>query len=162
MNIANNIEHWMLIDGFHNYEISSFGRVRNNETNRILKGQQCKQYRAIKLFNDGKGRILYIHRLVAFSFCEKQDNYNVVDHIDRNPLNNHYKNLRWVNMSLNSKNKKTQVDNTSGHKGISYNKRDDVWQVSWYVDLKKKQKAFKDKDEAITFRLEMEKLNNYL
>jgi len=41
MNIANNIEHWALIDGYDNYEVSSFGRVRNNNTNKIMPGFKC-------------------------------------------------------------------------------------------------------------------------
>ena len=35
--IADNIENWLLIDGYDNYEVSSFGRVRNNRSSRILK-----------------------------------------------------------------------------------------------------------------------------
>ena len=36
MNIAMNIEHWALIDGYDNYEVSPHGFVRNNKTSRIL------------------------------------------------------------------------------------------------------------------------------
>ena len=35
MNI--NIEQWRLVDGYDNYEISSFGRVRNSTTSKIMK-----------------------------------------------------------------------------------------------------------------------------
>ena len=34
--VADHIEAWMLADGYHNYEVSSFGRVRNNRSGRIL------------------------------------------------------------------------------------------------------------------------------
>ena len=32
-----NIEQWRLINDYDNYEVSSHGRVRNNNTGRILK-----------------------------------------------------------------------------------------------------------------------------
>lgn len=32
-----NIEQWLLIDTYENYQVSSFGRVRNSQTGRLLK-----------------------------------------------------------------------------------------------------------------------------
>ena len=37
-NLDSNREQWASIDGYRNYEVSWFGRVRNIDTNRILKG----------------------------------------------------------------------------------------------------------------------------
>lgn len=74
MQISNNIEHWMLIDGYSNYEISSFGRVRNNQTNRILKGYLNKGYHSILLSNNCETKNFQIHRLVAFAFVIKEMN----------------------------------------------------------------------------------------
>ena len=34
---ARNSEHWLSIDGYSNYEVSWYGRVRNATTDRIMK-----------------------------------------------------------------------------------------------------------------------------
>ena len=47
-----------------------------------------------------------IHRLVANAFVKnpRPDIFDMVDHIDGNPSNNHYTNLRWVDSELNAAN----------------------------------------------------------
>lgn len=159
MNIASNIEHWALIDGYDNYEISSFGRVRNNKTNRILKFQyRCNDYRLVRL----NKKTLSVHRLVADAFCEKKDNYNLVDHIDKNPSNNHFSNLRWVDYSINGRNRTIQKSNISGYQGVYFCKTKNRWVADWRDDIKRNHKYFKEKDDAINHRKEMEKLHGYI
>ena len=62
-------------------------------------------------------------------FIENDDLQNKleVDHIDRNPLNNHINNLRWVSRSENCKNR-----NTNGYK---YEFVDDIDEDSILVDV---------------------------
>lgn len=38
------IEIWKPIEGYPNYEVSSFGNVRNIKTNSFLKSQNCNGY----------------------------------------------------------------------------------------------------------------------
>lgn len=59
-----------------------------------------------KVFVPGKGEAT-VHRLVCYAFkqWDKWDHNLVVDHIDRNKLNNHYKNLRLVSQSVNMLNR---------------------------------------------------------
>jgi len=119
--MAQNIEQWMLIDGYDNYEVSSFGRVRNNVSNRILKqGLRPDQYCQVILNLKSKSQTHKVHRLVAFAFCDKQNGRDVVDHIDRNPQNNHISNLRWVTAVENHHNRKKSKNNTSGKQGVSH------------------------------------------
>jgi hypothetical protein len=162
MNIASNIEHWALIDGYDNYEISSFGRVRNNQTSRILKGSICKGYIGVNLSKKQIINRYPIHRLVAFAFCENNNNYNIVDHIDRNPLNNHFKNLRWCTISINNKNKNIQNNNTSGGRGVQYRKDRNCWIAICVNDGKRTTKNFDNKDDAIKYRQEWEQQNGYI
>ena len=49
------------------------------------------------------------------------------DHINRNKLDNRKDNLRIVTRSENSLNKDLQKNNTSGYKGISWNKKEKKW-----------------------------------
>ena len=169
MNIAMNIEHWALIDGYDNYEISSFGRVRNNKTSRIMKLNIDKDgYRVIGLCNDNKQKYQKVHRLVAFAFLEKNDEDTEVDHMDHNKANNMLNNLRWVSRSGNQRNASKRKDNSSGHQGISYHKHGNYWYASWYEE-KQKQKAFsvkkygdQAKQMAIDYRKQMAEKNGYL
>jgi len=59
------IERWKQIDGY-NYNVSTFGRVRNNKTNRILKpGIEGSGYYCVNLFKDNKPKNFKIHILVG-------------------------------------------------------------------------------------------------
>jgi hypothetical protein len=59
-------------------------------------------YKRVKLWQKGKSKNFFVHRLFAEYFVDNPNNYDSVDHIDRNILNNNYKNLRWMTHSANS------------------------------------------------------------
>jgi hypothetical protein len=52
-----------------------------------------------------------------------------IDHIDRDPMNNRINNLRACSPNENRQNVGPQKRNTSGYKGVSWNKRDNLWQA---------------------------------
>jgi hypothetical protein len=52
---------------------------------------------------------------------------SVIDHRDRDGLNNQRDNLRVANQSRNIANSKRRVDNTSGYKGVHLDKRTGRW-----------------------------------
>ena len=99
----------MEIQGFPNYLIYEDGRVYNKKYNNDLKHIINTQgYAYISLYvSKGKKKVLKIHRLVASHYCinENPEKYHQVDHIDRDKLNNHFSNLRWVNQSINNSNR---------------------------------------------------------
>jgi hypothetical protein len=60
----------------------------------------------------------------------------VLDHIDCNALNNRWQNLREASPSLSNCNRKLQKNNSSGIKGVTWNKADERWKASISVESK--------------------------
>lgn len=59
----------------------------------------------------------YVHKLVAKAFIPNPNNKPEVDHIDTNPFNNNYLNLKWVTKSENMNNKLTLMHISNAVKG---------------------------------------------
>ena len=90
-------ELWKKVNDFPNYEISNYGKVRNSKTSKelsLLKGKN--NYLSVCLYYKGKGKRLYVHRLVAIAFLENPEGKPQVDHIDTNRTNNKVDNLQMV------------------------------------------------------------------
>lgn len=92
------------------YQVSNFGRVRsldhyasNGKVDILYKGKIRKTkimpngYEAVTI----NGKNIYIHRLVATTFLDNQDNLPQVNHKDENKLNNHVDNLEWCTQKYN-------------------------------------------------------------
>lgn len=110
-------EIWKDIKGYEGlYQISNLGRVKKLQRTIITKNNRklsykemilkptlnSKGYCRVELIDiTGNRKRCFVHRLVAFEFCDKQDNCNVVNHKDCNPLNNNYQNLEWVTQKEN-------------------------------------------------------------
>lgn len=77
-----------------------------------------------------KGRVkLYLHRVVLSVSNPAVD----VDHRDRNGLNCQKLNLRMCDRSHNLGNAKIRSDNTSGFKGVTWDKREGKWMAQIQV-----------------------------
>lgn len=100
------IEIWKKITGYKKtYEVSNFGRIKNIKKNIILKPQINNHgYCMIALYKNKKFKNYRVHRLVAQAFIPNYDKKPVIDHIDGNKQNNHFKNLRWCTREENNNN----------------------------------------------------------
>lgn len=89
-----------------NYSVDELGNIYNDKFNRIMEGTTARnEYRSVQFSIEGKVKTFMVHRLVAEAFLPNPKNYPIVDHIDRNKMNNNIKNLRWVTIEENNNNK---------------------------------------------------------
>ena len=95
------MERWSSIPNTH-YSISSEGRVRNDETNKIKSMDATSDgYHKVDLYSNGKRTSVRVHRLVAEAFIPNPNELPQINHIDGNKENNNINNLEWVNNSQN-------------------------------------------------------------
>lgn len=134
------IERWEKIEGYDNYSVSTFGKVRNDKTKKILKKliDSSTGYYIVRLCKDGKAKTSRIHKLVAKAFFKNPQNKECVDHIDRNKLNNHFLNLRFATNSENGMNRSKQKNNTSGYIGVVFDKKNNKYTAQYKLNGKMK------------------------
>ena len=77
-----------------------------------------------------------------------------VDHIDRNKKNNKIENLRPATKSQNAINSKTRSSNTSGFRGVYWNKKRFKWHARIRVDYRTKHLGYFDSLEEASQKYE--------
>ena len=131
------IECWRKIEDFDNYSVSSFGRIRNDITKRILKpGTNKGGYYYVILYQNNKKKMFLVSRLVAIYFITNPMNKKCVDHIDHDRKNNRIFNLRYATYQENNQNKSIQKSNTSGYVGVSFHKTKQKYQTRYSLNGK--------------------------
>jgi hypothetical protein len=99
-------ELWQVIDMFATYSVSNLGRVRNDQTGRVLRqSDNGRGYNRVMLYNQGRGTNCLVHRLVVQQFIGLIPEGFECDHIDRNRTNNAVSNLHIVSSSENQRNR---------------------------------------------------------
>ena len=104
---------WKPIDEHENYEVSSFGKVRNTKTGRILKSYNRGGYYCVGLSKNAKISTFNVHRLVAKTFIPNSENKQQVNHKDKNSLNNNLINLEWATNKENCIHRSNGVKQTT-------------------------------------------------
>ena len=142
--------------------------IDNDDVEKISKYKwyinKPQNARTLYVASDKVGKL---HRFIL----NVTDKTILIDHINRNGLNNKKNNLRKVNNSINKKNMKVRVNNKFGVNGISFDKSKNVFRVI-YTDLnyKRHDKNFNINkygsfelalEAAKIFRKKKEKENGY-
>ena len=83
------------------YSVCRNGLVLNRSTGKWLTPQQHKNgYLYVVLYQEGKRKNVYLHRLVAEHFVTNPKNLDVVYHLDGDMWNNRVNNIGWRSKSL--------------------------------------------------------------
>lgn len=99
---------------------------------------------------------------IVFAIANKRWPASGIDHIDGDPENNRHCNLREASQSMNGRNCKLSLNNTSGAKGVSFDKKAKMWRAYATVNRKRKNLgSFKDKESAISARVSFERDNMF-
>jgi hypothetical protein len=118
-------------------------------------------YRNVYAVRNVNKKNIYLHSLILNS--DKP-----IDHINGNGLDNRKSNLRLITVQQNSANSKIRIDNSSGFKGVTWNKNANKWQaqirnkykriyIGLYNTPKEAAKAYNDK--AVDLHGEYARLN---
>ena len=112
------------------YQVSNYGKIYNILDCCFCKLSLCGEpkYHYVTLTHKDVRKTLRVHRIEAMSFIENPDNLPIVDHIDRDRLNNFVGNLRWVTKSKNiinsdwydnKGNNSTRIQDRVNYKGVN-------------------------------------------
>jgi len=136
------MEEFRVIKGYEGlYEISNFGAVKSFKYNKIdgciLKSSiNSSGYYCVNLYKDNIRKTLKLHRLMGQAFIENPNEFEYIDHINQNKLDNRLENLRWINNSGNIRNVTKRNNNKSGYRGVSWVKNRKRWRARINIDGK--------------------------
>lgn len=98
-------EEWRPIQNYPNYIISSYGRIMNIHSKRLLKQyvDNAGGYYCVSLWKNNQGKTMRVHPLVYSHFYNdfNLDGY-VINHKDGNKLNNNKNNLEKISYQDNN------------------------------------------------------------
>ena len=126
------MEIFKIIQGYTNYEISNYGRVKSTKNSKIKFLKQSinnSGYYDCQLCENAIVKHHRVHRLVAEHFIDKPGDNYIVNHKDGNKLNNNVVNLEWVTYSENHQHAlKNNLRKTGGD--LSFSKPIDQYDLS--------------------------------
>jgi len=92
------------IQGYENYFATKEGKIFSSKNKAIkeLLYENVAGYLRVKLYKNGKGTKVLVHRIIALCYLQKQDiSKKIINHKDGNKQNNNVNNLEWCDYSEN-------------------------------------------------------------
>lgn len=111
----------------------SLGRMTSIKKGSRAGGLHPLGYRKMRV--DG---VIYMEHRIIWKMFNKHFEIGTIDHINNKTDDNRIENMRLATVSENNQNARMRKDNTSGVKGVSWNKRDKVYAVAISVNGKRK------------------------
>lgn len=96
------------------YKDGSLIRKTSNNQHKHVGWKNSSGYLQTEINN----KCYMVHRIIYEMHFGKLEDYEQIDHIDRNPLNNKIENLRKCIQNQNQINSKIPKNNTTGYKGV--------------------------------------------
>lgn len=167
-----NYDQAVFVEGYDNYLLFANGKILNCDSDKWINGTKRKDgYIEVCLYKDKKRKSFLLHQLIANAFIPNPENKKFIDHINHQKDNNRIENLRWCSSSANNKNQSLSSVNSSGFRGVSYDKTNNRWCAQWRDTItgKPKYKSFAIKKygaedalkNAVNWRYQMEQDNDY-
>jgi hypothetical protein len=104
-------------------------------------------YKTIRFIKNGKKYSLRVNRL--FFYWHNGYLPDIVDHTDRNSLNNNIENLRELTNSQNLRNSEKRRKGSSIYKGVSWSKKAKKWVAYFFINNKLNHLGvFENEDDA--------------
>ena len=139
-------------------EIILYDRQGNEKCRAIIDLDDIEKIKNYKWSLKGNGYIATGHNgLLLHKLITNTNKDEIVDHINRNKLDNRKCNLRICTYSQNQMNKCVQSNNKSGYTGVRWDKRAKKWKVQITVNKKQLHLGYyNDIEEAIKVRKKAE------
>jgi len=99
------MEDFTPIKDYETYGINKVGKVKCFRTGNLLPQYDSGGYKKLNIRNPDGYKCFLVHRLVAITFIDNPNNFEEVDHIDRDKSNNNIENLRWADDYIQNNNK---------------------------------------------------------
>lgn len=110
---------------YYNSDTGNFTRIKGRRINVEVGALNAAGYLRIYV----AGKLYYSHRL-AWLYMTGSWPENQIDHINQTKNDNMWSNLRECINSQNQGNRTKQSNNTSGYKGVSWNKHSKSWRAA--------------------------------